>query len=67
MSKLKISKNNIGVAGEFYMAHILAKHNFKVNMSLGRTAGFDLFVQNPQGKNLTISVKTTYSDNHHQN
>ncbi len=62
MSKLKISKNNIGVAGEFYMAHILAKHNFKVNMSLGRTAGFDLFVQNPQGENLTVSVKTTYSN-----
>ena len=62
MSKLKISKNNIGVAGEFYMAHVLAKHNFKVNVSLGRTEGFDLFVQNPQGENLTVSVKTTYSN-----
>lgn len=60
MSKVPISKNNIGVAGEFYMAHMLAKHNFKVNVSLGRTEGFDLFVQNPQGENLTISVKTTY-------
>ena len=62
MSKLKISKNNIGVAGEFYMAHVLAKHNFKVNVSLGRTEGFDLFIQNPQGENLTVSVKTTYSN-----
>jgi len=62
MSKLKISKNNIGVAGEFYMAHVLAKHNFKVNVSLGRTEGFDLFIQNPQGKNLVVSVKTTYSN-----
>ena len=63
MSKLPISKNDIGIAGEFYMAHILAKHGFKVNVSLGRTKGFDLFVQNPLGKNLTVSVKTTYSIN----
>jgi len=61
MSKVPISKNEVGIAGEFYMAHILAKYGFKVNMSLGRTAGFDLFVQNPSGKNLTVSVKTTYS------
>jgi hypothetical protein len=61
MSKLKISKNNIGVAGEFYISHVLAKHDFKVTMSLGRTKEFDLFVQNPFGTNMTISVKTTYS------
>lgn len=61
MSKLNVSKNNIGISGEFYIAHILAKHNFQVNVSLGRTEGFDLFVKNPQGKNLTVSVKTTYS------
>ena len=60
MSEKKISSNNIGIAGEFYMAHILAKNNFKVNVSLGRTEGFDLFVQNPHGFNMTISVKTTY-------
>ncbi len=61
MSKLKISSNNVGISGEFYIAHILAKHNFKVNVSLGRTEGFDLFVQNPNGINITVSVKTTYS------
>ena len=60
MSEKKISSNNIGLSGEFYIAHILAKNNFKVNVSLGRTEGFDLFVQNPSGVNLTISVKTTY-------
>ena len=60
MSKLPVSKNDIGIAGEFYIAHILAKHGFKVNVSLGRTKGFDLFVQNPLGKNLTISVKTKH-------
>jgi len=62
MSKVPISKNDVGIAGEFYMGHILAKHGFQVNMSLGRTEGFDLFIKNPQGKNLTVSVKTTYSD-----
>ena len=62
MSKIPISKNSIGIAGEFYIAHILAKHGFEVNLSLGRTKGFDLFVQNLIGVNMTISVKTTYSN-----
>ena len=60
MSENKISNNDIGISGEFYMAYILAKHGFKVNVSLGRTEGFDLFVQNPKGKSLVISVKSTY-------
>jgi len=55
-----MSNNDIGISGEFYIAHILAKHGFKVNVSLGRTEGFDLFVQNPSGVNMVISVKTTY-------
>ncbi len=62
MSKLTVSKNNIGVAGEFYIAYLLAKHNFKVNVSLGRTEGFDLFVQNPSGVNMIISIKTTFKE-----
>ena len=62
MSKVPISKNDVGIAGEFYMAHILAKYGFKVNVSLGRTEGFDLFIQNPNSTNLVVSVKTTYSD-----
>lgn len=61
MSKKEISSNNIGISGEFYIAHILAKKGFKVNVSLGRTEGFDLFVQNPLGTNITISVKSTLS------
>ena len=61
MSKVPISKNDVGIAGEFYIAHVLAKHGFKVNVSLGRTEGFDLFVQNPNGINLVVSVKTRYS------
>ncbi len=62
MSKVPISKNDVGIAGEFYIAHVLAKHGFKVNVSLGRTEGFDLFVKNPNGINITVSVKTTYSN-----
>ena len=34
MSEKKISNNNIGISGEFYIAHVLAKNNFKVNISL---------------------------------
>ena len=65
MSKMPISKNDVGIAGEFYIAHILAKHGFKVNVTLGRTKGFDLFVQNPNGINLTVSVKTRYPSKAH--
>ncbi len=61
MKEIKISNNDIGIAGEFYIAYMLAKHGFKVNVSLGRTEGFDLFVKNPSGTNLNMSVKTTYS------
>lgn len=61
MSKLNISKNDTSISGEYYMAHILAKYGFKVSMTLGRMEGFDLFVQNPKGINITISVKTRYS------
>jgi len=60
MSKRPISINDVGIAGEFYMAHILAKYGFKVNVSLGRTEGFDLFIKSPNGRLLTISVKTRY-------
>ena len=60
MSKVPISKNSVGIAGEFYIAYILAKHGFEVSMSLGRTKGFDLFVVNPSGTPMVISVKTTY-------
>jgi len=45
MSEKKISKNDVGISGEFYIAHMLAKHGFKVNVSLGRTEGFDFFVK----------------------
>lgn len=57
----KLNRNDIGISGEFYMAYILSKHKFQVNLSLGRTAGFDLFVSSPSGVNMTISVKTTFS------
>ena len=60
MSKLKVSRNDISIAGEFYIAHVLTKHGFKVSPTLGRTEVFDLFAQNPTGTNINISVKTTY-------
>ncbi|KKM91870.1 hypothetical protein LCGC14_1224120 [marine sediment metagenome] len=37
----KPDRNTIGIAGEFYIAYILSKYGFQVNLSLGRTAGFD--------------------------
>jgi len=41
MGEKKISKNNVSISGECYIAHILAKHDFKVSIGLGRTEDFD--------------------------
>jgi len=62
MGEKKISKNNVSISGEFYIAHVLAKHDFRVSVGLGRTEDFDLFVKNPNGINLVVSVKTRYSN-----
>ena len=53
----KISKQNIGNAGEFYLASILSAKNFVVTVTLGRNEGYDLLAVNPKGKAVKISVK----------
>lgn len=54
----KLSKQNIGNAGEYYLASILSAKNFVVTITLGRNEGYDLLSVNPKGKTLKISVKT---------
>ncbi len=56
----KIQKQNIGNAGEYYIASILSAHNFIATITLGRAERYDILAVNPNGKSLKFSVKTGY-------
>lgn len=58
METEKISKQNMGNAGEFYIAYLLSSMNYVVMITLGRNEGYDLVALNPSGKSYRISVKT---------
>jgi len=53
----KISSQNIGNSGEYYLASVLSAKNFVVTVTLGRNEAYDLLAVNPKGKAVKISVK----------
>lgn len=53
----KTQKQNIGNAGEHYIASILSCMDFVVSITDGRNPEFDLFVMNKNNKTIKISVK----------
>jgi len=55
----KANRQNVGNAGEFYIAYLLSARDCVVTVTLGRNEGFDLMVVNPKGNMLKISVKTS--------
>lgn len=57
---MKVAKQNVGNAGEFFIAYLLSANNCIVTVTLGRTEGFDLLIVNPNNKTFKISVKTTF-------
>ncbi|KKL84106.1 hypothetical protein LCGC14_1968050 [marine sediment metagenome] len=57
---MKVAKQNIGNAGEYFIAYLLSASNCIVTVTLGRAEGFDLLIVNPKNKTLKISVKTTF-------
>ncbi len=57
---MKVAKQNIGNAGEYFIAYLLSANNCIVTVTLGRAEGFDLLIVNPKNKTLKISVKTTF-------
>ena len=57
---MKVAKQNIGNAGEYFMAYLLSANDCIVTVTLGRAEGFDLLIVNPINKALKISVKTTF-------
>ena len=58
-----VSKQNIGNAGEYYVASILSARDFVATLTLGRAERYDLLAVNPKGKTMKISVKTRYDSN----
>lgn len=58
-----IQKQNVGNAGEYYLAARLSALNFVVTITLGRAEKFDLLALSPKGKLIKISVKTTQLEN----
>lgn len=57
-----MSKNNIGNAGEYYIASRLSAENFIVTITLGRAEKYDILAVNPKGKTIKISVKTRFKE-----
>lgn len=59
----RIGKQNIGNAGEYYLASYLSAHDFTVTITLGRAEKFDLLCVTPDNKRtIKISVKTRFGN-----
>ena len=63
MLEEKTQKQNVGNAGEYYIASRLSALNFVATITLGRAEKYDILAVNPKGKVIKISVKTTQLDN----
>ena len=60
MDNNSITKQNIGNAGEYYLASRLSAKNFVVTITLGRAEKYDILAINPKGRPIKISVKSRY-------
>jgi hypothetical protein len=63
MSVLKAQKQNVGNAGEYYIAARLSALDFTVTITLGRAEKFDILALSPSGRLVKISVKATQNEN----
>lgn len=63
MPEQKTQKQNVGNAGEYYIAARLSAINFIVTITLGRAEKYDILALSPNGKLIKISVKTTQLEN----
>ena len=55
-----MQKQNIGNAGEYYIASRLSAENFIAPITLGRAEKYDILALNPQGRTIKLSVKTQF-------
>jgi len=63
MLEEKAQKQNVGNAGEYYIASRLSALNFTATITLGRAEKYDILAISPTGKIVKISVKATRRDN----
>lgn len=56
----RVGKQNIGNAGEYYIASRLSAKNFITTITLGRAEKYDILAVNPAGKTIKLSVKTRF-------
>lgn len=55
----RVTNQNKGNAGEYYIAYKLSENNFVVSVTLGRNEGYDLIAVSPKGRKVLISVKAS--------
>jgi polysaccharide pyruvyl transferase WcaK-like protein len=59
-----VSKNQVGIAGEFAVLSQLALRGFDANLTLGNTKGVDILVSHPEtGSMYRLEVKTHHNNN----
>ena len=63
MSEQKTQKQNIGNAGEYYIASRLSALDFTATITLGRAEKYDILALSPSGRLSKISVKTKHLEN----
>jgi len=59
MAYEKIHKQNVGNAGEYYIAARLSAINFVATITLGRAEKYDILALSPKGKVFKLSVKAS--------
>ena len=57
MTTEKTQKQNIGNAGEYYIAARLSAENFIATITLGRAEQYDILALSPRGRSIKLSVK----------
>ena len=62
---MPIQKQNVGNAGEYYIASRLSAEDFIVTVTLGRAEEYDILAISPNGGVVKMSVKTTQLENAH--
>ncbi len=63
MTKPKAQKQNVGNAGEYYIAARLSVLNFTATITLGRAEKYNILALSPSGRLVKISVKATQNEN----
>ncbi|MEI7765475.1 MAG: hypothetical protein WCI93_02710 [bacterium] len=63
MPEEKIQKQNVGNAGEYYVASRLSALNFVATITLGRAEKYDILALSPSGRLVKLSIKATQLQN----